>query len=156
MVIAVKTASWGRRHGHLALVLNDDKYCLVTGITTHTTACLNIPPIMPTTLANNMALAHCVRIMAGHNLKCQEYWKQEAVDAVIVDKIVCEGVNTTKIEELDDDFVRYIQTTKSITAPLHHKWCIVTTLEQKQAAAAFHIQWDLTSHIMKFAQELNK
>ena len=29
-------------------------------------------------------------------------------------------------------------------------------LEKKQAAAAFHIQWDLSSHITKFARELDK
>jgi hypothetical protein len=29
-------------------------------------------------------------------------------------------------------------------------------LEKKQAAAAFHIQWDLSSHIMKFARELDQ
>ena len=87
--------------------------------------------------------------MADHNLECQEYWKQEAVDAVIVNKIVREGI--------DDNFVGYsAQTTKSIIVHLHHEQCIITTLKQKQAAAAFYIQWDLTSHITKFARELDK
>jgi hypothetical protein len=46
--------------------------------------------------------------------------------------------------------------TKSIIAHLCHEWCIVTTLKQKQADAAFHIQWDLTAHITKFAWELER
>eukprot|EP00804_Cyclotella_cryptica_P006780 CCRYP_019524-RA/>CCRYP_019524-RA protein AED:0.42 eAED:0.37 QI:0/0/0/1/0/0/4/0/627 len=33
---------------------------------------------------------------------------------------------------------------------------VVTTLEKNQASAAFHVQWDLTSHITKFARELDK
>jgi hypothetical protein len=78
--------------------------------------------------------------MADHNLECQEYWKQEAVNAVIVDKIVCKVVDSTYIEELDDNVVGYsAQMTKSIIAHLHKESCIVTTLEHKQAAVV-HIQ----------------
>ena len=65
---------------------------------------------------------------------------QKAVDAVIVDKIVREGVDAPYIEELDDDFIGYsAQMIKSLIAHLRRKWCIITTLERKQAAAAFHI-----------------
>eukprot|EP00804_Cyclotella_cryptica_P024848 CCRYP_020552-RA/>CCRYP_020552-RA protein AED:0.54 eAED:0.47 QI:0/-1/0/1/-1/1/1/0/197 len=115
------------------------------------------PPIVPTALANNTTITLCARITADHNLECQEFWKQEAVDAVIVKKLVCEGVDAPYVEELDDDFIGYsTQTVKSLIEHLCCEWCIVTTLERKQAAAAFHIQWDLTSHIMKFAWDLDK
>ena len=154
---AVKTTSWGGRHGHLALVLNDDEYRLVTGDATQTTTRLVAPPIVPTALANNSTITLRARITADHNLECQEFWKQEAVDAVIVEKIVREGVDAPYIEELDDDFIGYsTQTVKTLIEHLRREWCIVTTLERKQAAAAFHIQWDLTSHITKFARDLNK
>ena len=73
LAAAVKTTSWGGRHGHLALVLNDAKYRRVTS-----------------TLANKKTLLHRTRIMADHNLECQEFWKQESVNAIIVDKIVRE------------------------------------------------------------------
>jgi hypothetical protein len=139
------------------LVLNNDEYRLVTGIATHMTTHLNDPLIMPTTLANNTALTHHAQIMADCNLKCQEYWKQEAADSVNVGKIVCKGIDTTYIKALYDDFVGYsAQTTKLIIVHFCHEWCIITTLKQKQAAAAFHIQWDLMSHITKFARKLNK
>jgi hypothetical protein len=154
---AVKTASWGGLHGHLALVLTDDEYRLITGDATQVTTRLVAPPIVPTALANNTTLTLRARITADHNLKCQEYWKQEAVDTVMVDKIVREGIDAPYIEELDDDFISYsAQTAKSLIAHLRHEWCIVTTMECKQAAAAFHIQWDLTSHITKFARDLDK
>ena len=153
----VKTTSWDGRHGHLALVLTDDEYHLVTDDATQATTHLIAPPIVPTALANNTMLTLCARITADHNLECQEYWKQEAVDAVIVDKIVREGVDAPYIEELDDDFIGYsAQTIKTLIAHLRREWCIVTTMERKQAAAAFHIQWDLTSHITKFARDLDK
>jgi hypothetical protein len=113
---------------------------LVTSMAVHKTTCLNIPPIVLTALMNNMTLIHHAQTMADHNLGCQEYWKQDAVDAVIIDKIICKGVDSFYIEELDDNFVRYsAKMTKSIIAHLCHEWCIVTTLEQKQAATAFRI-----------------
>eukprot|EP00804_Cyclotella_cryptica_P012914 CCRYP_002274-RA/>CCRYP_002274-RA protein AED:0.23 eAED:0.09 QI:0/0/0/1/0/0/2/0/1265 len=154
---AVKTTSWGGRHGHLALVLNDDEYRLVTFDATQTTTRLVAPPIVPTALANNTTITLRARITADHNLECQEFWKQEAVDAVIVEKIVREGVDAPYNEELDDDFIGYsTQMVKTIIEHLRREWCIVTTLERKQAAAAFHIQWDLTSQITKFARDLDK
>ena len=154
---AVKTTSWGGRHGHLALVLDDDEYRVVTGNATHTTTHRVAPPIVPMALANNTMITLCARITADHNLECQEFWKQEAVDAVIVDKIVREGVDASYIEELDDDFIGYsAQMIKTLIEHLRCEWCIVTTMERKQTAAAFHIQWDLTSHITKFARDLDK
>jgi hypothetical protein len=95
--------------------------------------------------------------MANHNLKCQEYWKQEAVDAIIVQKIICKGVDATYIEEINDEFFGYItQMIKTIRKHLCTEWGIVMTLETTKATAAFHIQWDLTSHITKFVWELDK
>eukprot|EP00804_Cyclotella_cryptica_P003839 CCRYP_020456-RA/>CCRYP_020456-RA protein AED:0.53 eAED:0.37 QI:0/-1/0/1/-1/1/1/0/425 len=154
---AVKTTSWGGRHGHLALVLNNAEYQTVTNVPTLTTTRLVLPPIVPANLANNTTLTHRTRITADHNLECQEFLKQESVDAIIVDKIVREAVDAAYIEELDDDYIGYgAQTTKTILEHLRTEWCVVTTLEKKQASAAFHVQWDLTSHITKFARELDK
>ena len=154
---AVKTTKWGGRHGHLALVLNNAEYQAVTGVATITTDRLPPPPIVPDGLTNNTTLTHRTRIMADHNLECQEFWKQEAVDAIVVDKIVREAIEPTYVEELDDDYIGYsAQTIKTIITHLRSEWCIITTLEKKQAAAAFHIQWDFTSHITKYARELDK
>eukprot|EP00804_Cyclotella_cryptica_P027644 CCRYP_010271-RA/>CCRYP_010271-RA protein AED:0.46 eAED:0.43 QI:0/-1/0/1/-1/1/1/0/207 len=153
----VKTTSWGGRHGHLALVLNDAEYQTVTNVPTLTTTCLVLPPIVPANLANNTTLTHRTRIMADHNLECQEFWKQDSVDAIIVDKIVCKAVDAAYVEELDDDYIGYgAQTIKTILEHLRTEWCVVTTLEKKQASTAFHVQWDLTSHITKFARGLDK
>jgi hypothetical protein len=78
--------------------------------------------------------------MADHNLECQEFWKQESVDAIIVDKIVCKAVDTAYVEELDDNYIGYgAQNIKSILEHLRTEWCVITMLKKKQAAAAFHV-----------------
>ena len=129
---AVKTTSWGGRHGHLALILTDNEYRLVTGNATQATMCLIALPIIPTALTNNTMLTLRTRIMADHNLECQEYWKQEAVDKVIMDKIVREGIDAPYIKELNDDFIGYsAQTAKSLIVHLRREWCIVTIMERK-------------------------
>jgi hypothetical protein len=154
---AVKTTSWGGRHGHLALVLTDAEYRTVTGNPDITIARLPTPPIVAAGLTNTTTLTNRATITGLHNLACQEFWKQEAVDALIVDKIVRDAVDPTYVEELEDDYVGYSgQTIKTIVQHLRTEWCIVTTLEKKQAAQAFHVQWDVASHITKFARELDK
>ena len=154
---AVKTTSWGGRHGHLALVLTDAEYRTVTGNPDSVVDRLPTPPIVATGLTNSTTLTNRTTITGLHNLACQEFWKQEAVDSLIVDKIVREAVDPTYVEELEDDYVGYSgQTIKTIVQHLRTEWCIVTTLEKKQAAQAFHVQWDFTSHITKFARELDK
>ena len=84
-------------------------------------------------------------------------WKQGAINAIVVDKIICEAIEPTYVEELDDDYIGYsAQTIKTIITHLHSEWCIITTLEKKQATTTFHIQRDFTSHITKYACELDK
>ncbi len=74
-----------------------------------------------------------------------------------MDKIVREPVDTMYVKELDDNFIGFgAQTIKLIIMHLRTEWCVVTTLKKKEAAAAFHVQWDLTSHITKFVCKLGK
>ena len=148
---AVKTTKWGGRHGHLALVLTDTEYQTVTGSADITTERGTAPPIVPEALANNATLTSRTRVMADHNLACQEFWLQEAVDSIIVDRIVREVIDAAYVEELEDDYVGYnTQSIKSILSHLRSEWCIITTLERKQAADDFRVVWDLTSHITKY------
>jgi hypothetical protein len=154
---AVKTTKWGGRHGHLALVLSENEYQTVTSLNTANVDRLVAPPIIPTGLANNTTITNRARINAMHNLENQEFWKQEAVDAIIVERIVSEIVDSTYVEELEDDYIGYSsQTIKTIIDHLKTEWCTVTTLEKKQASEAFNLQWDYTTHITKFARELDK
>eukprot|EP00804_Cyclotella_cryptica_P012341 CCRYP_018201-RA/>CCRYP_018201-RA protein AED:0.66 eAED:0.37 QI:0/0/0/0.25/0/0/4/0/691 len=149
---AVKTTSWGGRHAISLSSSTTPKYQAVTNVPTLTTTRLVLPPIVPANLANNTTLTHRTRIMADHNLECQEFWKQESVGAIIVDKIPS---MQRASKNFGGDYIGYgAQTTKTILEHLRTEWCVVTTLEKKQASAAFHVQWDLTSHITKFARNL--
>jgi hypothetical protein len=97
LAAAIKTMSWGECHGHLVLVLNDSEYRTVTSIPLLSTTWLVLPPIVPANLANSATLMHHTCIMADHNLECQEFWKQESFDAIIVDMIACEAVDTVYV-----------------------------------------------------------
>eukprot|EP00804_Cyclotella_cryptica_P019037 CCRYP_014450-RA/>CCRYP_014450-RA protein AED:0.68 eAED:0.41 QI:0/0/0/0.33/1/1/3/0/374 len=130
---AVKTTKWGGRHGHLVLILSDTEYQTVTGTPQITTEHVTAPPIISEALANNATLTSRTHVMADHHLACQEFWLQEAVDAIIVDHIVCEVINSAYIEELEDDNVGYnTQTIKSIFSHLRSEWCIITTLSKNK------------------------
>ena len=55
---AVKTTSWGGRHGHLALVLTEAKYRSITGDPTIAINRLPTPPIVAAGLTNNTTLTN--------------------------------------------------------------------------------------------------
>ena len=123
--------SWGGRHGHLAHVLNNAEYCTVTGNPDIVIDRLSTPPIVAMGLTNTTTLTNRALITGLHILACQEFWKQEAVDVLIVDKIVREDIDPTYVEELEDDYMGYsTQTIKTIVQHLRTKWCMVTTLEK--------------------------
>jgi len=96
-------------------------------------------------------------IKVRHDLASTNCWTQEAVDDISVEHIVQDSVDEMHVEELDEDYVGYSnQTIKTILAHIKNNWRIITTLEKKQAAEYFRIQWDATSHITKYTRELNK
>jgi len=79
-----------------------------------------------------MTITDRTRTTATHAIANQEFWKQEAVNAIIVERIVSKIVDATYVEELEDDYVSYSgQTIKTIIAHIKRKWCIATTLEKK-------------------------
>eukprot|EP00804_Cyclotella_cryptica_P016612 CCRYP_001943-RA/>CCRYP_001943-RA protein AED:0.49 eAED:0.52 QI:0/0/0/1/0/0/3/0/229 len=145
---AVKTMSWGGQHGHLALTPS-----IAASRATWTSSSIASQHLRSSPRASQTAPRSQIERL--HNLTCQEFWKQEAANALIADKIVRDAINPTYVEELEDNYVGYSgQMMKTIVQHLRTKWCIVTP--QKQTAQAFHAQWDLMSHITKFARELNK
>ena len=72
------------------------------------------------------------------NLACQEFWKQEAVNTLIVDKIIREANDPMYVEELEDDYVGYNgQMIKTIIQHLQTEWCIITTLKKSKLPKPF-------------------
>ena len=97
IVADMKTTSWGRRHGHLALVLTDAEDQSIMGDPTVIVDHLITPTIVPEGLTNTTTLTYWAAITGMHKIACQEFWKQEAIDAIIVKKIVREAVDLTHI-----------------------------------------------------------
>ena len=119
IMAAIKTTSWGGWHGHIALVLTDAEYQSITGNPNIAIDCLPTPLIITASLTNTTTLTNRALIMGLHNLRCQEFWKQEDIDALIIDKIVCKAIDPMYIEELEDDYVGYSgQTIKTIVQHL--------------------------------------
>jgi hypothetical protein len=81
---AIKTTRWGGRHGRLALVLTNAEYRSIMANPDIIVNCLPTPPIAATGLTNTTTLTNRASITGLHNLACQEFWKQEAVNALIV------------------------------------------------------------------------
>jgi hypothetical protein len=114
---AIKTTSWGGRHGHLALVLTNAEYRTITGNPDIVIDRLPTPPIIATGLTNTNTLKNRASITGLHNLTCQEFWKQEAINALIIDKIVRKAIDPTYVEELEDDYMGYSgQTTRQLSS----------------------------------------
>jgi len=161
---AIKTTKWGGRHGHLPLVLSDTEWQTASGVgatfpdgTANNTDRQPQPPLIPAGLTNNMTHINRETIKSRHDLANINFWTQEAVDDISVERIVQDIVDEMYVEELDEDYVGYSnQTIKTILTHIKDNWCIITTLEKKQAAENFRVQWDATSHITKYARELDK
>ena len=161
---AIKTTKWGGRHGHLPLVLSDTEWQTASGVgatfpdgTANNTDRQPQPPLIPVGLTNNMTHINRETIKSRHDLANINFWTQEAVDKISVERIVQDIVDEMYVEELDEDYVGYSnQTIKTILAHIKDNWCIITTLEKKQAAENFRVQWDATSHITKYTRELDK
>ena len=161
---SVKTTKWGGRHRYLPLVLDDTEWqaassfgdTLPSGAPNNTHR-LTRPPLVPAGLANNMTITARHAITSKHERDKAEFWTQEAVDSIIVDRIVTEIIDAPYVEELEEDYVGYAnQTIKTVLAHLKTTWCTVTTLEKKQAAEQFQIKWNGTTHITKYARQLDK
>lgn len=157
MASAVKTSNWGGSHGHLPLVISDTEFITVTGNATSVTTRQPKPALINPALTNSTTVLVRARLGAEQALAWTEYWKQESVDSVLVERMVKDIIDPEYIEELENDYAGYSnQTIKNIIAHLKTEWCIVTTLEKKKAADAFKHQWDNTVHITKYARELTK
>ena len=154
---AVKTSKWGGAHGHLPLVIGNAEFITVTGDATSVTTRQPKPALTHPNLTNSTTVINRARYSAEQNLSWTEYWKQESIDSVLVERMIKEIIDKEYIEELENEYAGYSnQKIKDILSHLKTEWCVVTTLEKKKAADAFRFQWDQTTHITKYARELTK
>jgi hypothetical protein len=84
-------------------VLTDAEYRSITGNLDILVDRLPTPPIIIMGLTNTTMLTNRVTITGLHNLACHEFWKQEARDAIIVNKVVREAIDPMYVKELEDN-----------------------------------------------------
>ena len=153
----MKTTKWEGCHGCLALVIDEEEIQSITSDDSATTDRLDTPPLTPDGLTNSTTLINQTKRNAKHKIYQEDYWKQEAVDRVIVNHLAQDIINPDYIEELENDYIGYAnQTIKTIIKHLCDKWYAVTTLERKQALADFIFKWDFISHITAYARQLDR
>ena len=137
----MKTTKWGGRHGCLSLVIDEKDFQSITGDDTATTDRLDTPKLTPDRLTNSTTLINQTKINAKQNIEQEEYWKQETVNRVTLNRLEQDIINPAYIKELENDYIGYAdQTIKTILKHLRNKRCVVTTLERKQACAALRVK----------------
>ena len=135
----VATNGWGGKHGHLALVLNENDYHVATGDNTLNVDPLPKPGLTPETLLNADTAIVKAKKHAQHDNKVRDYLTMEAVQDLTVQHIVTTLVDKMYVEELEEEYVKYKnRTIKDIITHLRDEWWVTTTLEKKQAIAARH------------------
>ena len=92
MAAAIKSTKWGGRHGHLALVLDDEEYQTATGHgatlpdgTANTTEHIAKPPLVADDLVNGLAIRACEEVQKAHTKELTAFWYQEAIDDLLVE-----------------------------------------------------------------------
>ncbi len=157
VVSTIPTTQWGGQTGHLALVLNNAEFRVATATPAAVTTPIPDVPLVPVGLANNLTLQHRTRIVTEHQTLQNEKWTQTAVNNFMVQRITSELIDSTYVEELENEYTGYNnQTIKSLITYIKREWCVVTTMEKTKALERFKEKWDGVTHITKYAKELDK
>ena len=80
-----------------------------------------------------------------------------AIDCIMVERITTELIDSTYVEELENEYTGYNnQTIKSLFKHIKDEWCVITTMEKTRAKGKFEEKWDGVTHITKFAKQLDQ
>ena len=157
VVSTIPTTQWGGQTGHLALVLSNAEFRIAINDPAAVTTPIGVVPLVPAGLANNLTLHSRTRIANEHNLIQTEKFTQTAVNHFMVQRITGELIDSTYVEELENEYTGYTnQTIKTLINHIKTEWCVVTTMEKTKSLDRFKEKWDGVTHITKYAKELDK
>ena len=157
IVSTIPTTQWGGQTGHLALVLRNAEFRIATNDPDAVTTPIGAVPLVPTGLLNNLTLHSRTCITNEHGQLQNEKWTQTAVNHFMVNRITTELIDSTYVEELEDEYTGYNnQTIKTLFAHIKTEWCVVTTMEKTKALDRFKERCDGVTHITKYAKELER
>lgn len=157
VVSNIPTTQWGGLTGHLALVLTNAEFRIATSDPNAITTPIGAVPLVPAGLANNATLINRTRIANEHALLQTEKWTQTAINNFMVQRITSELIDSTYVEELENEYTGYAnQTIKTLFRHIKSEWCVVTTMEKTKSIDRFKEKWNGVTHITKYAKELDK
>ena len=119
---AVNTKQWGRKHGHLPLIINDAKFRTISGVTTATTDKTATPTGMDPAIDG--------QISNFQRQKLTIIWKVRIFDNAVKDETDAHTKDLI-IKNVEDDYINNIkkeytgyknETTKTLLAHIKQKW----------------------------------
>ena len=152
----IKTTQWGGKFGHIPIILEDERFRIITNDENATTEDVvafdevdpNIDANTPDFEAKKLARKWDAKIRAQ---KMQEEVKSHFV-GIIVGAVDEEYIIEKKVE-----YVGYAnETPKSLLKYIKKTWCKVTTLQRGKALANFREPWDNVVHISAYSTHLDK
>ena len=152
----VKTSQWGGKHGHLALIVNEEKYRLITKTTTSIVDRQVKPAGTDPSIDGKTSNFEHIKLSRAHNKKIREFQLQEETNKQLKEKII-EAVYEEYVGKLKKDYVGYSEEiAKYLLTHLKTTWCKITTLEKGKALRVFCALWDMTSNITTYKRHLDK
>ena len=153
---SVKTSQWGGKHGHLALIVNEAKYRLITT----TAASIVNRQVKPAGTDPNIdgktSNFGRIKLLRAQDEKIREFQLQEETDEQLKEKII-EAMDEEYLGALKKGYVGYSdETAKFLLTHLKTTWCKITTLEKGKSLRVFRAPWDMTSNITTYERHLDK
>ena len=151
---AVKTSQWGGKHGHLALIINEKKYHLITATATRIVYRQVKPAVTDPSIDGKTSNFKRIKLLRAQDEKIREFHFQEEKYKKLKEKII-EAVEEEYLSKLKKYYVGYSdKTAKSLLTRLKTTWCKITTLEKGKALGVFCAPWDITSNITTYERHL--
>ena len=97
--IAIKTSQWGGKHGHLALIVNEAKYRLITATTTRIVNIQIKPAGTDPNINGKTSKFERIKLSRARDEKIREFHLQEETDKQLKEKII-EAVEEDYLGEL--------------------------------------------------------
>ena len=153
---AAKTSQWGGKHGHLALIVNKEKYRLITATTTNSVDRQVKPAGTNPNIDGKTSKFERIKLSRAQDEKIREFHLQEETDEQPKKKII-EAVEEEYLGKLKKDYLGYSdKTAKYLLNHLKKTCCKITTLDKGKALRVFRAPWDITSNITTHERHLDK
>ena len=101
---AVKTSQWGRKHGHLAIIVNETKYHLITATIASIVDRQTKPSGTDPNIDGKTSNFECIKLSRAQDEKIREFHLQEETDEQLKEKSI-EAVDEEYLDKLKKDYV---------------------------------------------------